>query len=110
MLRVPNHGDHGFLIISVWLYYLRQLGIFIFYFARELLYYHAVAVANERFYKFRRKFAAESVLVPVPFVPVPGRFYFGVAVTQFYGVVGVAFQHEIVGAVKRYAGDRKSVV
>lgn len=64
-----------------------------------------VAVADEGLDQGCRQGAAEGELVPVAFVPVVGGLDFVVAVAEFDGVVGIAFEGEVVGAVERHAGE-----
>lgn len=68
--------------------------------ARDFLYDFVVAVADEAFYEVIGEVAVEVELVPVFFVHVPGACDFGMAVAQFYGVVGLALEYEPFGVLK----------
>ena len=68
--------------------------------ARNFLYDFVVAVADEALYEVIGECAVEVELVPVLFVHVQGACDFGMAVAQFYGVVGLALEYEPFGALK----------
>ena len=59
-----------------------------------------VTVADEAFHKVISKVAPQEKLVPVLLVHVPGTCNFRIAVAQFYGVIGLAFEHEPLGALQ----------
>ena len=59
-----------------------------------------ITVADEVFNKFLAECSVEVELVPVLLVHVPGTCDFRMAVAQFYGVIGLAFEHEPLRALQ----------
>ena len=68
--------------------------------AGDFLYHLVITVADEALDEFVGECAVKVELVPVLLIHVPGTCYFGVSVAQFYGVVGLAFEHEPLRALQ----------
>ena len=68
--------------------------------AWDFLNHLVVTVADEALDEFVGECAVKVELVPVLLIHVPGTCNFRMAVAQFYGVIGLALEHEPLRALQ----------
>ena len=68
--------------------------------AGDFLDHLVITMADEAFHKVIGKVALQEKLVPVLLVHVPSTCDFRMAVAQFYGVIGLALEHEPLRALQ----------
>mgnify|MGYP004461434453 FL=1 len=71
----------------------------------EFLHHLAIAVAEQALYHFIFQKPREVYLVPMLLVPMPSGLYLGMALTEFEGIVGMAFHRNPVGAFQVEASE-----
>lgn len=64
----------------------------------EFLHHLAIAVAEQALYQFIFQKPREVHLVPILLVPMPSGLYLGMVLTEFEGIVGMAFHRYPVWA------------